>query len=222
MSLEHKRVSRHGDEFVCTVCGKSWDAADRDPPECVEVSVTGRHINRTSMALAAMAAASPMTMAQARKMQDDFRKEHPGIADQWATPPAVFDQVQSKGALTSADFSQLEQRCVAAAVEGSGMEAFFCAPWPSPLAPTVQAFLAYDVEDEQTCMLIYGDSQHQAHQYAIAVTRKPATIAVRRLQGMDRFGIGHTPYVDANPRNLQSAAKMGRVTVLNLLQWRRA
>lgn len=202
MSLEHKNIIRVNDEFLCKDCGKSWDVTDRDVPECsgkavFESTPTGRiRPSSTSMALAAMAAASPMTIAQATE--------------------------QSKGVLTDADFSKLEERCVAAAVEGSGMEAFFCAPWPSPLPPTVQAYLAYDVEDKETAMLVYAESQHQAHQYAIAVTRLPATIEVRRLQGMDASGIGRTPYVDANPRNLQKASKMARRKVINLLQWRRA
>lgn len=202
MSLEHKNIIRVNDEFLCKDCGKSWDVTDRDVPECsgkavFESTPTGRiRPSRTSMALAAMAAASPMTIAQATE--------------------------QSKGVLTNADFSKLEERCVAAAAEGSGMEAFFSAPWPSPLPPTVQAYLAYDVEDKDTAMLIYAESQHQAHQYAIAVTRLPATIEVRRLQGMDASGIGRTPYVDANPRNLQKASKMARRKVINLLQWRRA
>lgn len=202
MSLEHKNIIRVNDEFLCKDCGKSWDVTDRDVPECsgkavFESTPTGRiRPSRTSMALAAMAAASPMTIAQATE--------------------------QSKGVLIDADFSKLEERCVAAAVEGSGMESFFSAPWPSPLPPTVQAYLAYDVEDKETAMLIYAESQHQAHQYAIAVTRLPATIEVRRLQGMDASGIGRTPYVDANPRNLQKASKMARRKVINLLQWRRA
>lgn len=202
MSLEHKNIIRVNDEFLCKDCGKSWDVTDRDVPECsgkavFESTPTGRiRPSSTSMALAAMAAASPMTIAQATE--------------------------QSKGVLINADFSKLEERCVAAAVEGRGMEAFFSAPWPSPLPPTVQAYLAYDVEDKDTAMLVYAESQHQAHQYAIAVTRLPATIEVRRLQGMDTSGIGRTPYVDANPRNLQKASKMARRKVINLLQWRRA
>lgn len=208
MSLEHKNIIRVNDEFLCKDCGKSWDVTDRDVPECsgkavFESTPTGRiRPSSTSMALAAMAAASPMTIAQATEQRDEWRHQN--------------------NALTNTDFSKLEERCVAAAVEGSGMEAFFSAPWPSPLPPTVQAYLAYDVEDKETAMLIYAESQHQAHQYAIAVTRLPATIEVRRLQGMDASGIGRTPYVDANPRNLQKASKMARRKVINLLQWRRA
>lgn len=218
MSLEHKNIIRVNDEFLCKDCGKSWDVTDRDVPECsgkavFESTPTGRiRPSSTSMALAAMAAASPMTIAQATEQRDKWRRQN----------SALIDQLQSKGVLTNADFSKLEERCVAAAVEGSGMESFFSSPWPSPLPPTVQAYLAYDVEDKETAMLIYAESQHQAHQYAIAVTRLPATIEVRRLQGMDASGIGRTPYVDANPRNLQKASKMARRKVINLLQWRRA
>lgn len=34
MSLNHKNVVRNNDEFICTACGKSWDATDREPPPC--------------------------------------------------------------------------------------------------------------------------------------------------------------------------------------------
>ena len=35
MSLDHKNVVRNNDEYFCTACGKSWEASDRDPPQCV-------------------------------------------------------------------------------------------------------------------------------------------------------------------------------------------
>lgn len=34
MSLEHKRIERFQNEYMCLHCGKSWDVNDLEPPSC--------------------------------------------------------------------------------------------------------------------------------------------------------------------------------------------
>lgn len=37
MSLQHKKITRLGDEYSCARCGKSWAIDDQDPPTCSAV-----------------------------------------------------------------------------------------------------------------------------------------------------------------------------------------
>lgn len=42
MSLQHKKITRLGDEYSCARCGKSWAIDDQDPPTCSEaVAIVG-------------------------------------------------------------------------------------------------------------------------------------------------------------------------------------
>lgn len=35
-SLDHKRIERFQDEYLCLHCGKSWSIGDTEPPSCTE------------------------------------------------------------------------------------------------------------------------------------------------------------------------------------------
>lgn len=45
MSLQHKKISRIGDEYSCAFCGKSWSIDDIDPPACeAVVAIVGKGV----------------------------------------------------------------------------------------------------------------------------------------------------------------------------------
>ncbi|QMV29956.1 hypothetical protein JT351_gp50 [Providencia phage vB_PreS-PibeRecoleta] len=45
MSLQHKKISRIGDEYSCAFCGKMWSIDDTDPPACeAVVAIVGKGV----------------------------------------------------------------------------------------------------------------------------------------------------------------------------------
>lgn len=75
MSLDHKNVVRNNDEYFCTACGKSWEASDRNPPECSTGNTVTVLIN----------GGKAMTMAQASDRLTEWRKNNPDITAFWQT-----------------------------------------------------------------------------------------------------------------------------------------
>lgn len=73
MTLEHKDVIRCNDEYVCTACGKSWDVADREPPECDAV----RH--QSAFVRNVQNLATPPNEQQVAAALEQWRKDNPGV-----------------------------------------------------------------------------------------------------------------------------------------------
>lgn len=197
MSLNHKNVVRNNDEYFCTVCGRSWEATDRDPPECVVTPQVGKTVTidgvetvlgLTPGAIRAMASAAPYSAA--RLAMEAIHA--------WPTPADPF--------------RELERMMVA---RGNSR----------PITPAdfniVVAWIVSDLSDDGRALLVYAPDRHSAQQYAAAVTGRPATVQVERLGGMDKYGKGMATYSELNPRLLIKATKTARREVVSLIQWRR-
>lgn len=50
MNHNHLSKYRNQDEYVCPACGKSWDVADQDVPECITEKQLGMQQRRGRVA----------------------------------------------------------------------------------------------------------------------------------------------------------------------------
>lgn len=206
MSLDHKNVVRNNDEFICTACGKSWDATDREPPPCNAVRHQSapvksiQNLPRNGTFLIARSVGKTMTEEQAAQYADEWRKNNPGITQYWPTP-------------TPTDPNRLMERML--------VEHANSAPLTRADFATVTAWLVSEIGDERRAMLVYAADRHTAQTYAVAVTGRTATMEVRRLGAMDKHGYGRSAYVELNPALLKKASKAAGREVVSLITWRR-
>ena len=201
MSLEHKNVVRNNDEYFCTSCGKSWDATDREPPECDAVRHQSSFVQLQNIPRAAepvfmhaRSVGKTMTKEQALKLAE----ENPCHARLWPTPE---------------DPNRLLERML---VEQANAQPLTRADFA-----TVTAWLVSEIGDERRAMLVYAADRHSAQTYAVAVTGRTATMEVRRLGAMDKYGYGRSSYVEMNPSLLKKASKAAGREVVSLITWRR-
>lgn len=207
MSLDHKNVVRNNDEYFCTACGKSWEASDRDPPQCVEPShfATGGYVREMPdelgehmVFLTPRSVGKSMTFEQAQKCAEEWRKNNPEVTRLWQTPT---------------DPNRLLERML---VERASTQ-----PLTRDDFATVTAWLVSEVDDHRRAMLVYAPDRHTAQQYAVAVTGRTATMEVRRLGAMDNHGWGRSAYVELNPALLKKASNAAGREVVSLITWRR-
>lgn len=203
MSLDHKNVVRNNDEYFCTDCGKSWEATDRDPPECS----TGNTVTVLTNG------GKTMTMEEANNRLKEWREQNPQISSVWSSISPQCQQVSKKGWPTPTDPNRLLERML---VEQANAEPLTRADFA-----TVSAWLVSEVDDTRRAMLVYAADRHSAQQYAVAVTGRTATMEVRRLGAMDKHGYGRTTYVELNPSLLKKASKAAGREVVSLITWRR-
>lgn len=214
MSLDHKNVVRNNDEFICTACGKSWDATDRDPPECDAV----RHRSE------------PIKNIQNlpwEKVKTNLQRIDPDHLTNLLTNNGQSMTVQGDGTLkrvdptvniashwpTPSDPNRLMERML--------VEHANALPLTRADFATVTAWLVSEIGDERRAMLVYAADRHTAQTYAVAVTGRTATMEVRRLGAMDKHGYGRSAYVELNPALLKKASKAAGREVVSLITWRR-
>lgn len=204
MSLNHKNVVRNNDEFICTACGKSWDATDREPPPCNVVRHQSapvksiQNLPRNGTFMIARGVGKTMSVEQAEKYAEEWRKNNPRIAQYWVTPT---------------DPNRLLERML--------VEQANATPLTRADFATVTAWLVSEIGDERRAMLVYAADRHTAQAYAVAVTGRTATMEVRRLGAMDKHGYGRSAYVELNPMLLKKASKAAGREVVSLITWRR-
>lgn len=206
MSLDHKNVVRNNDEFICTACGKSWDATDREPPPCNAVRHQSapvksiQNLPRNGTFMIARGVGKTMTEEQAAQYAEEWRKNNPRITQYWPTP-------------TPSDPNRLMERML--------VEHANALPLTRADFATVTAWLVSEIGDERRAMLVYAADRHTAQTYAVAVTGRTATMEVRRLGAMDKHGYGRSAYVELNPALLKKASKAAGREVVSLITWRR-
>lgn len=227
MSLDHKNVIRNNDEYFCTACGKSWDAADRDPPQCGPVARATAPYNGGYLApfvpdaptdaqqVAALRYERPRdagkTTERMRRMTEQkgwmlfVNYCRHGVPEPWKTPSVqdVARMQQRFNMFSLPDVRPLSEDDFA------------------PLDGLLTSFLVRDLAGGDDHLLVYARDMDSARKYAEAVTGISATLELRRIQAMDRFAHGLSAYTELNPKALKEACRISRKKVVSLMKWRR-
>lgn len=241
MSLDHKNVVRNNDEFFCTVCGKSWESTDRDPPACepqfateppynggfippfpnetddagedVDVTIVGQSHVETVTARLTSAGRSEILRTQ----------QFIGAAAAHTLAVHGVSKLIPDGLeIPKEMFDRMKCAGRLRSEDFSRLEELALASvdkgWPTPTSPLC-AWLVHDLEDPKTSLLVFAMNGPSAVKYVAAITKKPGTLEARRCRSLDDEAFGASPYCDANPTNRNKAEKAARTRVISLLEW---